>query len=251
MIKTRLHHWSCSKFADWIRGIKKPYALEWGKWDRWDKKQKKERPWRFWLSDTVLPKIQDIVYFPYDIYTTIKCYLRNRYFDRIHYLKTGLKPGSYYDLDTRIINALFNELVDFVEIELAHLSLWNTNKKYKLKNGRCIEAAYDYFEWACNIKYDESYGYSKKESKYGYLTDQAKDARKIKKLYEWWKNDRPNRKNPYDNPALGDIEDICDNKKSKKKKAIYSQAYEIEQQQDAEDTKMLIELIKLRHSLWT
>jgi len=32
MIKDRLHRWNCSKFADWIRGEKKPYALEWGAW---------------------------------------------------------------------------------------------------------------------------------------------------------------------------------------------------------------------------
>ncbi len=250
MIKNRLHHWSCSKFADWIRGEKKPYALEWGAWDEWDKEQKHKRPWRFWLSDTVLPKIQNIVYFPYDIYSSIKSYLRNRYLDKIHYLKTGLKPGSYYDLDARILHGLFNELVDFVEIELAHLSLWNRNKKYKFKNGRCIDAAYDYFEWVCNLKYDDSYGYTKKEPKYNTLTQQAKDYRKIKKLYEWWKNERPNRKNPYDDPSLGDIADICDNKKHKNKKKLYEQAYQKEIDQENEDTKMLIELIKIRKQLW-
>ena len=127
------------------------------------------------------------------------------------------------------------------------MSQWNTNKKYKFKNGRCIEATYDYFEWACNLTYDDSYGYSKKEPKYGKLTDQAKDYRKIKKLYEWWKSTRPNRKNPYDDPCLDDIEDICDKKKVK----LHDKAYQIEQDYELEDTKMLIELIKLRHFLWT
>jgi hypothetical protein len=251
LIKNRIHHWSCSKFADLIRGQKKPYALEWGKWDEWDKEQKKIRPWRFWLSDTVLPKIQNIVYFPYDAYNTVKTYIRNRYFDKIHYLKTGLKPGGYYDFDTRILHGLFNELVDFVEIELSHLSKWSTNKKYKFKNGRCIEAAYDYFDWSTNLKYDESYGTSKEDEHYGRLTDQAKNMRKVKKLYEWWKNTRPNRVNPYSDPQLGDIEDICDNKKHKNKKKLYEQAYQKEIDQQNEDTKMLIELIKIRDSLWT
>lgn len=251
MIKNRLHHWSCSKFADWIRGSKKPYALEWGAWDAWDKEQKQKRPWRFWFSDTLLPKIQNIIYFPYDIYRTVKIYMRNRYIDKIHYLKTGLEPGQYYDFDTRILYGLFNELIDFVEVELAHLSLWEKDKKYKFKNGRCVEAAYDYFDWVTNLKYDKSYGCDKNDSFYGKLTEQAKDYRKIKKLYEWWKNDRPNRKNPYADPSLGDIADICDNKKYKKKKDLYKKAYEIEQDQDSEDTKMLIELIKLRKSLWT
>jgi hypothetical protein len=251
LLKNRIHHWSCSKFADWIRGEKKPYALEWGAWDEWHNKQNKERPWRFWLSDTVLPKIQNIFYFPHDVYTTLKSYIRNRYFDKIHYLKTGLKPGGYYDLDTRILHGLFNELVDFVEVELAHLSLWDTNKKYKFKNGRSIEAAYDYFNWVTNLKYDEQYGASKKDDHYGKLTDQAKNYRKIQKLYEWWKNIRPNRKNPYSDPSLGDIDDICDNKKSKNKKKLYEKAYQSEIDQENEDTKMLIELIRLRHHLWT
>ena len=251
MLKNRIHYWSCSKFADFIRGEKKPYALELGKWDEWYKEQKRIRPWRFWLSDTVLPKIQNIVYFPYDVYSTVKTYIRNRYIDKIHYLKTGLKPGGYYDFDTRILHGLFNELVDFVEIELSHLSKWHTNKKYKFKNGRCIEAAYDYFDWSTNLKYDESYGTSKEDEHYGRLTDQAKNMRKVKKLYEWWKNTRPNRVNPYSDPQLGDIEDICDNKKHKSKKKLYEQAYQKEIDQQNEDTKMLIELIKIRDSLWT
>jgi hypothetical protein len=203
------------------------------------------------LSDTVLPKIQNIVYFPYDVYNTVKTYIRNRYFDKIHYLKTGLKPGGYYDFDTRILHGLFNELVDFVEIELSHLSKWHTNKKYKFKNGRCIEAAYDYFDWSTNLKYDESYGTSKEDEHYGRLTDQAKNMRKVKKLYEWWKNTRPNRVNPYSDPQLGDIEDICDNKKHKSKKKLYEQAYQKEIDQENEDTKMLIELIKIRNQMWT
>jgi hypothetical protein len=251
MLKTRIHHWSCSNFADIIRGEKKPQALGWQEWDEWYDKQRKERPWRFWLSDTVLTKIQNIIYFPYDIYKELKIYIRNRYIDKTHYLKTGLKPGQYYDLDTRILHGLFNELVDFVEIELAHLSLWDRDKKYKFQRGRSVEAAYDYFNWVTNLKYDESYGTSKEHQHYGRLTDQAKNYRKIKKLYEWWKNERPNRKNPHDDPSLGDISDICDNKKYSKKKKVYLKAYEIEQQQEREDSKMLVELIKVRNHLWT
>ena len=196
-------------------------------------------------------KLQNFIYFPVDVSDTFRTYIRNRYLDKIHYLKTGLKPGSYYDLDTRIINGLFNELVDFVEIELAHLSLWDRTKKYKFKNGRCIEAANDYLDWVCNLKYNEDYLTSPKDKQYGKLTEQAKAYRKIKKLYEWWKNTRPNRVNPYCDPQLGDIDTICDNKKYKNKKKLYEKVYKIEQSQEDEDTKMLIELMKVRKHLWT
>jgi hypothetical protein len=233
MIKSRIHYWGCSRFADFIRGSKKPYALEWKEWDKWNNQQEKERPFRFWLSDTFLNKLQDIVYFPYDFYNTIKIYIRNRWIDKTHYLKTGLKPGNYYEFDYRILHGLFNEFVDFVEIELAHLSLWDQKKKYEIKHGRCIEAAYDYFDWATNLKH------------YGKLTEQAKTAKKIKQLYEWWKIDRLKRINPYSDEALGDIDDIVDNKK------FYDKAYQIEADQEDEDTKMLIQLIKIRKGLWT
>lgn len=77
MIKNRFDHWTCSKFADFVRGEKKPHALEWGEWDKWREEQQKNRPIRFWLSDTFLEYLQDIVYYPYDTFNSIKFYIRN------------------------------------------------------------------------------------------------------------------------------------------------------------------------------
>lgn len=239
LIKSRVHYWNCSKFANWVRGEDKPLVLEWGQWGEWKKEQEKKRPIRYWLSDTFLNKLQDIVYFPIDVYHTVKIYIRNRYIDKIQYLHTGLKPGEYYDLDHRMLHGLFNELVDFVELELAHLSKWNKDKKYKFVKGRCQEAQDDYFRWAIHLKHQ------------GRLTEQAKASRKIKELYEWWKYIRPQRKDPLDNPALGDIDDILDNKNFKKKQKLYKRVYELEEKYDDEDTEMLIELIKIRSHLWT
>lgn len=239
LLKSRIHYWSSSRLANWIRGENKPYALEWNKWDEWHNNQKTQRPIRYWLSDTLLNKVQDILCFPLDVYYTIRVYIRNRFFDKIHYLHTGLKPGEYYDLDHRILHGLFNELVDFVELELSHLSKWDDKKKYKFVNGRCKEAQDDYFKWANNLKQN------------GKLTQQAKGSRKIKELYEWWKYDRPNRKNPYSDSNFGDIDEILDNKKFKQKQKLYQKAYDLEEQYDNEDTKMLIDLIKVRNQLWT
>jgi hypothetical protein len=194
-----------------VRGSDKPYALEWSKWTEWKNEQKKQRPFRYWLSDTCLRKLQNVVYFPLDIYYTIKTYIRNRYIDKIQYLHTGLKPGQYYDFDARILYGLFNELVYFVEVELAHLSKFESSKKYKFVKGRCQEAQDDYFRWANHLK-DQ-----------GQLTEQAKGSRKIKELYEWWKYIRPQRVDRYD---------------------LEGKYYD-------EDTEMLIELIKVRNHLWT
>jgi hypothetical protein len=240
MIRSRINPWCCSKFADFIRGESKPFALGWDEWDEWHKNAKNKRPLRYWLAETGLKKLQNFVYFPYDLYHTLDIYIKNRWFSKLHYLDTGLKPGQYYDLDTRILHGLFNELVDFVEIELAHLSRWDRNKKYKFKNGRCVEAAYDYLEWASKITYNEDYGFSANDPDYGKLTDQAKDAIKIKELYEWWKYKRPNRYNPYDvitEETHGDY--------------YFKLIDEIEKADEAQDTEKLIELIKIRTSLWT
>ena len=186
LLKSRFNYWNCSKIANYIRGENKPYALEWGEWDKWHKEQKSKRPIRYWLSEVLLKKIQDIVYFPVDLLYTFRIYIRNRFVDKLQYLKTGLPPGEYYDLDYRILHGLFNELVDFVEKELSHLSKWDQNVKYNFHNGRCVEAAYDYFKWANNLKHK------------GRLTDQAKSSRKIKELYEWWTIKRPKRKSNFD-----------------------------------------------------
>lgn len=224
MLKTRWNYWTCSKFADFIRGEKKPQYLEWGEWDNWRDRMKKERPFRYYLSDTLLKKLQDFVYFPSDAYHSVKNYLRNRFVTQTHVLKSDLKKGEWYDLDTRILHCLFTELVEFVEIELASCSSWDKSKKYKFKNGRCVEAAYDYFEWANNLTDPEQ---------------QKEDSIKIKELYEWWTKTRPNRSDPIDSIT----------------EETHGQYYfrfidEIEQDYNKEDTEKLIELIKIRNSLW-
>jgi hypothetical protein len=246
MIRHRLHHWSCSRFADLIRGNKKPFALELNKWDEWKTHQQKERPFRFWLSDTVLDKLQDIIYYPLDIYREIKFYIRNRWIDKTHYMKTGLTPGHYYEFDHRLIHSMFNELVDYVEIELSHLSQWDRDKKYHFKNGRCIEAAYDYFEWASKDKNINEHG-KKVYSEF------AKNTKKVKKLYEWWKNIRPNRLDPMDASGWSEYYDNVENNKSQKSngKKELARLTKIEEQYDKEDENMMIELIKLRKTIWT
>jgi hypothetical protein len=240
ILRSRIHYWTCSKFANWIRGEDKPHALEWSKWTEWKNEQKKQRPFRYWLSDTFLRKLQNVVYFPSDVYYTIKTYVRNRFIDKTHYLKTNLPPGDYYDFDHRILHSLFNELVDFVELELSSLSRWNKDKNYKFVKGRCQEAQDDYFRWANHLKHQ------------GRLTEQAKASRRIKELYEWWKYLRPQRADPYSSSEFSyDIGEILDGKKIKQKQKSYQKSYDLEEQYDNEDTEMLIELIKIRNHLWT
>lgn len=250
MLKHRFNYWTCSKFADFIRGEKKPYALQLHEWDEWKDKQKKERPIRYWLSDTLLDKLQDFFYFPYDVYSNVKSYVLNRWVEKTHYLKTGLKPGKYYELDTRILHGLFNELVDYVEIELASIAKWNTYKTYTFKNGRCVEAVLDYFKDAEDTvektrrKIAEqpktSTFYSSLMDTLSFEESHLEQTNQIKELYEWWTKIRPLRDDPY----------LTISEETHGEKWVQVIEFVLKDQYD-EDTSMLIKLIKIRDRLWT
>lgn len=238
--RSRFNYWSCSKFADWIRGTSKPFALEWGAWDIWHEEAKKKHPFRYWVADEFLGYMQDFVNLPIDIYHTIEVYIRNRFIDKTHLIKTGLKAGEYYDLDWRILNGLFYELVEFVEVDQAYLmKCYKQERKYKFIKGRCAEAGLDYLNWASNLRYNEGYGIQVGEKDYNKLTPQAIDAKKILELYNWWKN-RDNRKDPHELFT-----------KEKNGKYFFKKIHKMENAYQKEDTKMLIELIKIRLGLWT
>jgi hypothetical protein len=237
--RSRINYWSCSSLADWIRGTDKPYALAWEGWDEWRKEAQNKHPYRYWVAEKLLDRLQDIIYLPCDIYYTIEAYVRNRFIDKTHCLNTGLKPGNYYDLDYRIIHGLFNELVDLVEIEYAHLFKCYKEKKYKFVHGRCVEAGLDYLKWASGLTYNKDYGFRKGDKGFGEPTEQAVAARKTTELYNWWKN-RDNRPDPYEIFS-----------EEKHGKSYYKKISKMQDDYEKEDTKMLIELIKIRGSLWT
>lgn len=245
MIKCRTDYWNCTTIANYIRGIKKPHALGLDEWNAWHENAKKTHPIRYWMAEELLDTLQDIAYWPADMYYTAKTYVRNRWVDKTHYINTGLKAGKYHEFDTKILYGLFNELIDFVEIELAHLSRVNKTKKYNFTNGRCAEAGLDHLDWGSKLIYDESHLINKKHKDYGKPTQQALDYQEIKKLYAWWKIDRPNRCEP-------SLLFPTDKKLSPKKlKERLEQINKIEAKYDKEDTRMLTRLIKIRHSLWT
>ena len=237
--RARINYWSCSNFANFIRGEEKPFALQFEEWEKWRETSANKHPYRYWLAEEGLDFLQNILNFPLDVYHTIEVYVRNRFIDKIQYLKTGLPVGEYYDLDHRILHGLFNELVLFVESEQAHLMKAYPERNYKFVNGRCKQAGLDYLNWACDLKLNEDNGFNPDDEDYNKATAQAIASQKILRLYNWWL-DRDYRTSPYDLFT-----------KEKDGKYYYRKIDEMEHQYDEEDTEKLIELIKIRDYLWT
>src|SRR3990167_4553394 len=117
----RVNHWSCSRFADWLRGTQSFHGGTIREWDEWKSKAKDAHSFRFWLSETVLDNIQGFLYWPYDSCHRIKCYLKNRFVTKTHVLPTGLPKGRWYDCDTKLLHGVMGMVVQYVEGELAHM----------------------------------------------------------------------------------------------------------------------------------
>ena len=267
----RSTYWSCTKFADAIRGTPKPHVLEMEEWNSWHLAAKTSHPYRYWIAETLLDSIQDVINFIPDKITDVLYYINNRWVTKSHYMKTGLNPGEWYDYDSRIINALFNELIDFVEIECAwHNVCWDKQQRniYSVpwwtrhriyRNWRSSESGIAYLNWSSNLVCDSEQGYDESHPDYMKPTEQAKGAMKIKALYHWWKVTRPGRPDIYDvtgwsaycelNPSLFSNDKTEEERQHTKE--MLDKIRNLETMYDEEDTQMLVELIKIRHHLWT
>jgi hypothetical protein len=267
------NYWSCSKFANWLRGIKKPKHATINEWHEWEQYSKKIYPFRYWLTEVFLNRIQQVLYWIPECINDIRYYINNRWISRSHSLTAhsrDIKPGQWCDVGNRFLPCLFNELVDFVEVECAwHYVMWDktARKKYKtpwsrhffhFRTWRCAEAGIDYFKWAMTLTDAEWI----KEGETPQATEHALAAKEILELYNWWKEVYPNRPDLYDISGWNeycetyrkDGYSIFDNKTPEEKetiKSIFNKIKENEILYDKEDEEMMVRLIKIRQHLWT
>ena len=277
---TRSNYWSCSKFANWLRGSHKPYALDGKGWKEWEVESKNNHPWRYWLAEEGLDLAQNVVWGIPDRIYQFKCYFKNRYITKSHSLtadKKDIKPGEWCDVGHRFLPCLFNELKDFVEIELAwqHI-LWNeeASKKFKapwyakgwFRSGmwRSQEAGLSYLVWATQLRWDKD-EIGEESERVGELTPQAISSQEILDLYTWWTKVRPARKDPYQESGWSAHSDAMDLKYGSLLESLNSQTEEEDQESDRtrkilenmeavyeqEDEEMMIRLIRIRNNLWT
>jgi hypothetical protein len=277
---SRSHYWSCSKFADWVRGTPKLGAGTSEQWDEWSRKAQSHNRIRYWLAEEGLDYVSNVVYFIPDTIYAIKYYINNRWVSRTHSLTAhtrDIKPGSWCDVGNRFLPCLFNELVDFVEIELAwsHIAWGSEEDKakyaapfwasgwFRWRVWRCPEAGLDHLNWAMTLTNEEWLTEDKKGE--AVPTSQATSAKEIKELYTWWTQTYRNRPDAYEASgwtaaceasriANGGKLNWGQEKDPTLKKAsdkAHKLLQKIEADYEKEDEAMMIRLIKVRHGLWT
>lgn len=273
------NYWSCSKFANWVRGTPKGGAKTSEGWDEWRDEAQRYNPVRYWIAEELLDSIQGFFLYIPERLNDIRYYINNRWVTRSHALTAhvrDIRPGTWCDVGYRFLPCLFNELVNFVEIEQAwHYVMWNSEeqKKYKTpwwrkgwlrwRAWRCPEAGLAYLDWASTLTNEEFLEDDQKHL--AEPTYQAKAAKEIIELYTWWTQTYRNRPEPMEvsgwsayceaarlanggrlgfgkdkSPKLAEMSRIAMDKLNK-----------IEAEYEAEDEAMLIRLIKIRQSLWT
>jgi hypothetical protein len=175
---------------------------------------------------------------------------------------------------------LFNELVDFVEVELAwwHIAWAEKDEKrkynapfwatgwFRWRTWRCPQAGLDNLDWQSKLVWHEN-ECEEGSPNVGKPTYQAENALEILALYKWWKEVYPKRPDPHDASGWSRYCELKRQehgetglsfmKESKNPEtralgdAALKKTHEIEQAYEDEDTEMMTRLIKIRNSLWT
>ena len=264
-------YWSCSKFADWLRGTPKMYSASLEEWDVWTKKAK-EKPIRYWLAEEGLDYLQDFIYYPFRLVRKMGGYINNRWITKTHALTSRLKRGEFHEFEARMLHALFDELVNFVEREQAWMQVICSEEEWKKYRGpwmrrlfrirtwRSPAAGLAYLNWACSVKYDEK-TCGKDSPLVGTPEPLALASQETLALYRWWKEERPKRPDPmeasglsayYEEQGEGDFwKNLNRPKKDQERwEKLSDCCNEIEQAYEDEDTAMMIRLIKIRKQLW-
>lgn len=262
MSRMKTTYWSSSKFADRLRGTPKLFAGTAEEWEDWEEKAKKAHPVRYWLAEEFLDWLQDVISYPKEKCLDTVNYLYNRFYYKTHCLNSKLKKGEYHELDTKMLECLMNEMVEFVETEFALMQVvFNDERKqkynypksrFKQRFWRSPEAGLDYIQWQKSLLNDD-----------GSIPEQVEYAKILEDIYIWWTKDYPNRPDPYE---VSGWSDYCEERRELNNGKLFGSKMtdELEKKgeearkmmQDMEDfylkeeTDMLVNLIKIRKYLW-
>ena len=150
-------------------------------WKRRDQLLRKRFPVKYFLFDA-MPR-----WFSINVTRRIKNiieYIRYRTVDKYHVLKLDIEPG-YRDPDFLITQAMFQVLVDFVEVEMAAAHDSSFGKSYRNRRRN-------------KSKRSGKLGLQGIQDMMRDNTPLRKDLQEIIDLYKWWTVERPARISPYE-----------------------------------------------------
>ncbi len=234
-----------------------PDAASMEEWEVWNNNAKKSKL-KWFFADTIPSWFS--VTFSYR-YTNFTSKLKSKYIRKHNLIRiNSLKDDEWYNTDTRMMHGMFGLLVDFVELEKAHMQVIFSEEdapRYMRKaNYRNGDLGLKYLDWEISL------------GKEGGM-NQSKNAKQIKALYLWWKYERPLRTELMDvkgsmgistNEFYSDTYDDAISftalgRKIDKNPELYKDVNEAynnaEKKYEKEDEQMLTKLIKIRKSLWT
>lgn len=274
-------HYSSSNIISWLRKklkVNKPYALPWGGWAIWEAEFKASRPFAHFFTETLPDWCEYPAKWSIDPIYSVSYYLRNRFITQTHVMHTGLGKGKWHEFESRALHGLFNELVDFIEIEQAwHHLAWNSGdrKKYAVPwwrtqwytrwgEWRCAESGIDYLKWCMTLDDPDMPANDRNPG-------QATSARETLALYMWWKEvylKRP--EDSYDAVgytafnaemsekygedewlSIGTRTSLLTADEVKRREELRDLAHLQEEAWNKEEEEMMIRLVKHRQHLWT
>lgn len=227
----------------------KPKVASSGRWAEWENASKREHPFLFWLINV----LEDLHYFftrtlPTWAYTPF--YFLNNWAYGTHKLPTGSRIGKWQELNTRMLQGIFTSLTNFVDMECAVNNLRFSKARRDLFGHR----TWLRLGWR-NPRLGLEYLGEQSESCIGY--GQYDWASEVIELYIWWKWVYPNRPDPYEASGWNALYENTDSpfqvtkKYPEESRKALEELHRIEAECEAEDTEMLIRLVKVRNFLWT
>jgi len=247
------------KFRKWMN-FNPPSSAGMDGWNEFEDEFRKKAPVRYVIKYFIVLKIGSF----FSSLSHIAWAIRYRTVRKYHLVNTKLNPG-YHEIDTRMLHANFELLVDYVEIECANMAQiidkhkliaergWKhscLSQMIKVKEFRSRKLGMKHLEWETTLA-DTSLTVN------SCSPEQAARAVQIIILYTWWKDVYPYREeiqSPDSSINLNILSKKWKNanpEMSKKVDQWTRDTWRQEQDWDEEEEEMLIALMKIRKGLWT
>lgn len=185
--------------------------------------------------------------------TGVLAYIHNRWINPSHIIKIhhpDIIKGHYRDSDTIMLYAMFQLLVDYVEIECGRAGFYESwyEKVYTwfrdlpiigwfLPPIRNKRQGLHYLRWCMKLTSEHP--------------SQAHHGKQVFKLYKWWTKERPTRKDPFNEYCeKREFRDWGGSLTPTEKKAL-DKATRLESRYEKEDARMLKLLVSIRKGMWT